>query len=85
MATARKVSPEIKEQILELHRQGMREVSIGRLLNLSKTTIRRHVRDLVVVDGVEITRLEYLDYKIGILENRKKQLLLQNDKTNQTL
>ena len=80
MATARKVSPEIKERILELHGNGMRIGTIGKVLKLHKTTIRRHVFDLVLIDGVEVSRLEYLDHKIGILENRKKQLMVQYGK-----
>tara|TARA_R110000787_G_scaffold46566_1_gene112953 strand:- start:391 stop:525 length:135 start_codon:yes stop_codon:yes gene_type:complete len=36
MATARKVSPEIKERILELHGNGMRIGTIGKVLKREK-------------------------------------------------
>jgi len=72
MTYPRKVSNKVKEQMIELNRKGHGHASIGRILNLHKTTVRRHLKDLVLVDGVEFERVDYVKMKIKKLE---KQLI----------
>jgi len=72
MGYPRKVSKEVKEQMMELHQKGYGHGAIARLLDLHKTTVRRHVKDLVLVEGVEFERADYVRMKIQKLE---KQLI----------
>ena len=64
MAYPRKVSPDIKKEMIDLYSKGYGLKSIGRIVGLHKSTVRRHVKDLVLVDGIELPRAEHLKIKI---------------------
>jgi len=78
MGYPRKVSKEVKAQMMELHQKGYGHGAIARLLNLHKTTVRRHVKDLVLVEGVEFERADYVRMKIKKLEKQ----LIEIEKNN---